>query len=778
MKSSTQYILLYLLLFFIAISCNTTPHGPAAVIKTRQIISKYKAVFTAPPKHIPSFNAVDGPITGNGDIGITVSGPPESQRYWISKNDFWKSGPGFKQCGPSLIGGIDLNIDELKEASYHIEQILYEPVIASEFSTKEKIVNINARVLATDNLIFLEITAKKNPVKVQLNLWAKDGYGSITDKGQTGDLFWVTRTFNETNLLYPTEAAVALRSSGQVGNSFIVEPGKPVTITASVITNHEHADYFEKAKEKIRKMNQTEINRLIADHDSWWQSFWAKSFVEIEDKLLEKYYYASNSIMACCSRNINFPPGLYGNWTTMDRLEWAGDIHLNYNHEAPFWAVYSSNHVELSDPYDAPLLDQLEKFKLDAKKYLNIKGAYASVGLGPKGLTVTFPDVACMDTIYGKKSGASSQDDLAGEPMFLGQKSNAIFAAMNMILRYHYTYDQEYISKVYPYLVSVADFWENYLKFEKNRYVIYDDSYWEVGPWEGEKWKEGYGDINPISSLGFIRFFFKAMTGISRELNVDSDRLVKWNHILSNISDLPVYEGNGIKRYRACGGGTGSAADKIGLDFVMMHSLVFPATNFGLSSSPEDLKVILDDMKNWDNKMWMNHGNAFQTVFIGAARVGFNPDSLMYKARKKIEKSSYPNLWIYAGGGGIETCSGIPGMINEMMLQSHEDVIRVFPVFPDHGKASFYHLRTFGAFIVSSAIENGNVRFLIIESEKGRKCIVRNPWVGKKITLYRNGGETETISGDLLSFSTKSGEIISVVPDGGQNQNMEEFLKE
>jgi hypothetical protein len=188
--------------------------------------------------------------------------------------------------------------------------------------------------------------------------------------------------------------------------------------------------------------------------------------------------------------------------------------------------------------------------------------------------------------------------------------------------------------------------------------------------------------------------------------------------------------------------------------------------------------MILDDMINWDDKIWMDHGNAFQTVFIGAARVGYDPDSLISKARQKIERSSYPNLWIYAGGGGIETCSGIPGMINEMMLQSHKDIIRVFPVFPDHGRASFYRLRTFGAFLVSSAIENGNIRFLIIESEKGKKCIIRNPWQNKIITIFRNGKKSETLSGEYLTFKTKSGELISIVPEGGRDIKTEEFLNE
>ena len=90
--------------------CNNILHSPGDIMRSQQLVSQYRAVFTAPPKGVPSFHAVDGPITGNGDIGLTVSGSPEHQRYWISKNDFWKSGPDFHQCGPSLIGGIDVDV--------------------------------------------------------------------------------------------------------------------------------------------------------------------------------------------------------------------------------------------------------------------------------------------------------------------------------------------------------------------------------------------------------------------------------------------------------------------------------------------------------------------------------------------------------------------------------------------------------------------------------------------------------------------------------------------
>lgn len=75
---------------------------------------------------------------------------------------------------------------------------------------------------------------------------------------------------------------------------------------------------------------------------------------------------------------------------------------------------------------------------------------------------------------------------------------------------------------------------------------------------------------------------------------------------------------------------------------------------------------------------------------------------------------------------------GVPSAINEMLLQSHEDVIRLFPVWPRQKDASFVNLRAVGAFVVSSELSNENITNVTIRSEKGRTCRIINPWVHGK----------------------------------------------
>jgi alpha-L-fucosidase 2 len=83
----------------------------------------------------------------------------------------------------------------------------------------------------------------------------------------------------------------------------------------------------------------------------------------------------------------------------------------------------------------------------------------------------------------------------------------------------------------------------------------------------------------------------------------------------------------------------------------------------------------------------------------------------------------------------IKNCSGVPSTINEMLLQSHEGILRLFPVWPDNKDAKFENLRAYGAFIVSSSKKNSRIEFVKIISEKGRKCTIINPWTGKPVQI-------------------------------------------
>jgi len=60
-------------------------------MSNQDYVARYKAVFTRPAQKVPTPLVPDGPVAGNGDVGIVVGGKPEFQTIYISKVDFWKA---------------------------------------------------------------------------------------------------------------------------------------------------------------------------------------------------------------------------------------------------------------------------------------------------------------------------------------------------------------------------------------------------------------------------------------------------------------------------------------------------------------------------------------------------------------------------------------------------------------------------------------------------------------------------------------------------------------
>ena len=89
----------------------------------------------------------------------------------------------------------------------------------------------------------------------------------------------------------------------------------------------------------------------------------------------------------------------------------------------------------------------------------------------------------------------------------------------------------------------------------------------------------------------------------------------------------------------------------------------------------------------------------------------------------------------------------------------------MFPAWPKEWDAA-YTLPARGAFLVSSAMENGRIEFVEIQSQAGGECRLHNPWPNATLTFYRNGKKAEVLSGPLVRFSTTRGETVTVDPQG------------
>lgn len=737
---------------------------------------RYNAVLTSPPRHVPTPKTTDAALAGNGDIGLTLGGTPGQLQFYFGKNDFWRAYPVYPGGGIALPGGLGVSIDQLRDASYHVEQVMDKAAIKGRFTKNDLQLDLNAWVAATDNVVVAEFNANK-PCDVKLNLWSTKGNTSVNDSGYAGTVSWVTRSFENTPLLeWPCHVAIAMKVIGyetKANQTYHLQPNKKLTIALAIYTNFDTKSsattaWKETAISKALSQTNSSIEQTRLAHENWWKQFWSRSNIKIGDPFIEKYYYASQYLFASTTRAGKFAPGIWGCFITQDSTAWGGDYHLNYNYQAPYWAAYSSNYIDLTDNFDQPVLDYMDKGKVHAQTLLHTKGIYYPVGIGPHGLVTTrwplTPDE--MEKRY-----ATRENTIDSGYKFLGQKINAVFSVGNMLMRFYSTYDENYIRKVYPYMLECANFWEDYMEFEDGRYVIYMDHFNEVMPNHRNKgiWRDRLGDFNSTLSLGLVKMLFKGIIDVSNFLNRDKSRVDKWRHIATHLSKFPVGEINGRTSLKNMERGPQNKEVRPpGLNRVAIHGLILPGGVAGPMTDPAFNKILVDDVRHWKDRMqnkgeWGNTlGNGIETSFPGAVRVGYDGDSILQYLKDRLAIDPFPNLYIVQAGGGIETLAAVPLTINEMLLQSYEHIIRVFPNWNNNRDASFEKLRAYGAFVISSSLKNGKVEYVKILSEKGRPCKMENPWPGQKVQVVRNNKKAGILEGEKFRFSTKKNERIEL----------------
>ena len=733
---------------------------------SKRVVSPYKAAFRGLSKTTPIKTSVDGPLLGNGDMGVCLSeimmkkedgknhqvanGP----RFWLCKNDLWKLAHDFNSgpSGPRVFGGIDVKFPNLEGGS-ETEQNLYDAVTVSRWAGDKSGAGVEVRswVAASENMLVVELSASGGDVDVEVNLWVQEGDNSEVAKSTGSGPQWATRKFAR-DVEIETEAACAMKTLGATAPGFKLKAGQTVTILAAMQSRFKTPTPLENVRKRIDAMDQAALAELKKKHAAWWHRFWAESLVEIGDPVLEQRYYLSNYVMACASRDPEFPPPIFGTWNTTDGPGWEGDYHLNYNHMAPFYGLYSSNHIEQADPYHAPLMDFRPRAQWYAKNACDIRGVIYPVGIGPKGIETTlgYPD-----------TGYARPVDFAKGGLFYSQKSNGAYALVNVAMRWRLTYDKDYARKLYPLVRDVADFWEDYLKFEDGRYVIRNDSIHE---------RSQPGDFNPIVSLALVRNALELAIDMSSELAIDAGRHQKWRHILDHLSGWS-YQELSLPRSRDEDPGVVKPKVRVfrytekGTAWWRNNTLgiqhIYPAGAIGLDSPPEELEVARNtlDVRNG----WFD-GNGMNSFYPAAVRVGYDPEVILRKLREVVAKVGAPNGFIKGNPHGIENCSTFPNTINEMLCMSHKGVLRLFPVWPKDKDARFATLRAWGAFLVSAELKGGVVRDVEIHSEKGRVCTVVNPWPGRSVTVTHGDGKTETISGARFAIPTQTGENLRIDP--------------
>ncbi len=691
---------------------------------------KHISVIKTKPELSGKSSTPDGAITGNGDLCLILGNFPGGLRIYIAKSDLWYAVECYDKGGMRPLGYIDIPVGGELYRNYYVEQDMDKGEIRCEFVNGEKQCKFTLKAFKTENSIYI-----KNTGNIEISPVLKVFEGD-TD-GRKGDFSYdgvsgIFRSFDTEECEYETHIFASLKKIGE--NDFYT----------FVATNFDTENPKETVINRIKETDENRIRTLEVEHKKEWEKMWAKSSFTLSDKELENAWYSSQYFLYICTGNKRFPPGIFGNFITVERPSWHNDYHLNYNYQAPFYAACSSNHIEFTDCYMSVLEDFYEKGKSFAEKF-GCKGILYPVGIMPGGI--------CSELNKNIK--------YSFERLFLGQKSNAIHPADIPVFRWYAERNTEYAKlHAYPYVKECLNFFETYGEWRNGRFFVAKDAAHEVPFYKDnfnpKKYKRYINDTNNVLTMGLLRLCLKAAIDMATELRVDEEKIKVWENILENLEPFKTYYRFGKKVYRYTYKGQ---MWNDGGDVGMQH--IYPCGCVGLSSPRKDLKIARNTFK-MKAKYCFIDDNAVSSFFPMASRLGMNPRNTLDKFRELNKENRLPNMLYLFGGGCLEDCSIPASMLNEMALQSFQGVVRIFPCWDMSVDCEFHNLRADGAFLVSSSVKNGKTNKVEVLSEKGRELHIILPSDGWKVVSQNketgfSGKEyvTETGVNEKLIFIKK-----------------------
>ena len=671
-----------------------------------------------------------GALSGNGDLGIVFDNDDQGLIIHISKCDFWKFTPGAQNDGGIKTVG-NLRICNVSLNEYNIKQYFDRGLLECSFGNAELEIFV-----APENIIYFQLSAPESADFPKVDIEMPDTCGSVNSVQETEQTKCLSRKFDGNGIEIKSGVTACLRKI----SSSVADGKRCERYCISVVTNFDDSSYTEKATETALNCSYDGGKQRTQEK---WQSFFSASKVTLEDKVIESYYNSSLYHLAGCMGNKEFPPGLFGNFITDDYFPWAGDYHMNYNYEAPYYCVFSSNHPELFDGYMTPINDMAENAKKFAG-FFGCKGYAFPVSFGPKALDV-FSQKDC------KEHGV----------LFLGQKSHAAYAAVIPLMHWFSTYDKDYALKnYYDFVLNTAAFWEDYLVKKNGKYIIKNDAAHEIPYYRGKKFryithKGQIEAVNAINSLGLVKLLFDGIYDMAKELGLNKEKYALWEDIIENLSEFPTFIKHGKKCFRYSKRGIRWRDENtVGLQHI------YPASQIGLASGEKLLKIAKNTYFINDRRLDDNGSNSYLPA---GARIGVEPAFLLEGIHQNIKEFAMPNRLFRHHGGGIEHLTTIPATVNEMLMQSHEGIIRLFPCWDKKMYAAFENLRADGAFLVSAENKDGKLTSLKIKSLMGRKCTVECP-ESKKVVRESDSAEIATKrKGNTVSFETQANSIYILI---------------
>lgn len=496
----------------------------------------------------------------------------------------------------------------------------------------------------------------------------------------------------------------------------------------------------EQASEKAEAALQRGLKHDYQAHLEYWDKYWAQSSITLPDSVLQKQYQNEMYKFGSTTREHSYPISLQAVWTADNGKlpPWKGDYHHDLNTQLSYWPAYTGNHLTEGMGYLNTLWNQRDAYKRYTRRYFGTEG-------------MNIPGVC---TLTGEPMGGWIQYSMS--------QTVAAWLAQHFYLQWKYSADRTFLKeRAYPFIKDVAIYLEQIsevtpegvrkLEFSSSP-EIFDNSL--------QAW---FSDMTNYD-LAMMHFLFKAASELAHELNL-ADEAGHWASLEAQLPDYDIDE-------------EGCLTFAKGYPYKESHRhfshamAIHPLGLIDWSDGEKSQHIIRATLKRLDEvgpDYWTGYSYSWLANMKARA---FDGEGAVQALKTFAECFCLKNTF---HANGDQTQSGksrftyrpftlegnfaFAAGIQEMLLQSHTGVIRIFPAIPKEWKdVSFESLRAMGAFLVSARMEGGEINRVRIYSEKGGMLKIARPGTLKPNKNY-------TLSGtDILNIDTQAGEWIELNP--------------